>query len=124
MRGSRRRWRSLARPAAVLKLSSPSASTQTIVECGEPSCRSVVTVPTKGCSRNVRALSSRVAIDLLSVAVRLVARWDPAARPADGGLAELAPAGAGRGDRVGAAHRSGASGGRVFDCGGGAARAL
>ena len=44
MRGSRRRWRSLARPAAVLKLSSPSASTQTIVECGEPSCRSVVTV--------------------------------------------------------------------------------
>src|SRR3954466_10243070 len=112
MRGSRRRWRSLARPGAVLKLSSPSASTQTIVECGEPSCRRVVTVPTKGCSRNLRALSSRVAIDLLSVAVRLVARWEPAASPTDGGLAELTSAGAGRRDRGGATGRPcGARGG-------------
>src|SRR4051794_634180 len=124
MRGSRRRWRSLARPAAVLKLSSPSASTQTIVECGEPSCRSVVTVPTKGCPRNVRALSSRVAMDLLSVAARLVARCELAASRGNGGLAELASAGARRGDRGGAACRPRPPGGRVLDRGRGAARAL
>src|SRR5436190_4039796 len=52
-RASSRRYRSLARPTAVLNdNSSPSTSTQTTVECGEPSGRSVVTAPTYGCSRN------------------------------------------------------------------------
>ena len=45
-RGSRRRWRSLARPIDVLKMTcSPSVSIQTGVACGEPSSRSVTTVP-------------------------------------------------------------------------------
>src|SRR5258708_15460762 len=45
--------RSFARPTAVLKERFPlSMSTQTTVECGEPSLRRVVATPTNGCSRN------------------------------------------------------------------------
>jgi hypothetical protein len=48
-RGSWRRYRSFARPTAVLNVTTPSsASTQTIVLCGEPSGRNVVTVATNG----------------------------------------------------------------------------
>src|SRR5512133_416747 len=146
IRGSRRRWRSFARPTAVLKPTSPLASTQTIVECGEPSWRRVVTVTTKGCCRKLRALSSRVVIGLLSVAIRLVARWESpssslparacsssavrkptasAAEPdCDGRLAGLAAPERRRCDRVGAACRSRAPCRGVLDGGRRAPRAF
>src|SRR4051812_19120357 len=58
-RGSRSRCSGFARPVAVLNETFPSStSTQTTVECGEPSPRSVVTTPTNGfSSRNCRSLS-------------------------------------------------------------------
>ena len=57
-RGSCSRCRGFARPSAVLNETLPSStSTQTIVECGDPSARSVVTTPTNGfSSRNFRVL--------------------------------------------------------------------
>src|SRR5437763_16189094 len=66
-RESWRRYRSFARPTAVLNVTTPSsASTQTIVLCGEPSGRRVVAVPTYGFSAmNWRCLSVGWAISLL-----------------------------------------------------------
>src|SRR6266540_2207074 len=63
-RGSCSRCLGFARPRAVLNDTLPSStSTQTIVECGEPSPRRVVTVPTNGfSSRNCFCLSFSAAI--------------------------------------------------------------
>src|SRR5215208_4405909 len=62
-RGSSRRWRSLARPIAVLNHTSPSTSSiQTTVECGDPSFRNVVTFAVNAFSRrNARCSSFRFA---------------------------------------------------------------
>jgi hypothetical protein len=52
---------------AVLNVGTPSStSTQTTVEWGEPSSRSVVTIPTKGLSRNSSCFSVNFAIVLSS----------------------------------------------------------
>src|SRR6266511_3440551 len=63
-RGSCSRCVGFARPRAVLNETLPSStSTQTTVECGEPSSRKVVAIPTKGFSaRNCRCFSFSAAI--------------------------------------------------------------
>src|SRR5580765_5216839 len=63
-RGSFSRCSVFARPRAVLNETLPSStSTQTIVECGEPSARNVVAVATNGfSSRNFRCFSPSFAI--------------------------------------------------------------
>src|SRR6476619_399575 len=83
-RGSFSRCSVFARPRAVLNETFPSStSTQTIVECGEPSALNVVAVPTNGfSSRNFRCVSSSFAIPHL-----------PLFRPATTGAVSVFPAG-------------------------------
>src|SRR6185295_12736227 len=94
-RGSLSRCSVFARPRAVLNETLPSStSTQTIVECGEPSARNVVAVPTNGfSSRNFRCFSPSFAIPHLRVLFDLQRRQPSPSSP----TAALLPVGTKKG---------------------------